>query len=177
MRNIFLVGLIFFFNNTYAQNTSLPDCPGSWNSHSWSNCFGVQVTPEGKKYISEFKDEAPHGSGRVYESDGSFYKGNLVRGRKQGKGEISYLSGDRYTGDFFDDKLDGEGVYHIFLSKARYEGSLKENLFEGTGTMYYADGGKYVGQWKADQKHGKGIEYNALGRVEFNGIYENGERQ
>ncbi len=177
MRKFFLIGLLSFAQNTFSQSTSMPDCPGTWNTHSWSNCVGVHVTPECKKYISEFKDEAPQGMGRIHESDGSFYKGNIVRGKKQGRGEITYASGDRYVGDFFDDKLDGEGTYHIFISKSRYEGSFKENLFEGSGTLYYSDGGKYVGQWKADQKHGKGIEYNALGRVEFSGQFENGERQ
>jgi hypothetical protein len=99
------------------------------------------------------------------------------RGKRQGKGELQYATGDRYVGEFFEDALDGEGVFYSTTVKGRYEGSFKDNNFNGYGTYFYADGSKYVGSWKDGKKNGKGIEYNSKGRVEFNGVFENDNRQ
>ncbi len=49
-----------------------------------------------------------------------------------GKGEYTYVRGDRYIGQFLLDK------------------------FHGTGTLYYVSGEKYIGGWADGVKHGKG---------------------
>lgn len=176
MKRIFLLVIIAFSAIVFAQQSRLPDCSGAWSNSSWSNCYGILSYGVEKKYIGDFKDEYPHGSGKFFYVDGAVFKGEVFRGKQQGKGEMQYPNGDRYVGEFFEDFKDGEGKYY-FSSGQRYEGSFKNGNFEGQGTMFYADGSKYVGSWKDDKRNGKGIEYNSKGRVEFNGIFEDDLRQ
>ena len=176
MKRIFLLVIIAFSATVFAQQSRLPDCSGAWSNSSWSNCYGILSYGVEKKYIGDFKDEYPHGSGKFFYADGAVFKGEVFRGKRQGKGEIQYANGDRYVGDFFEDLSDGEGKYY-YSNGQRYEGSFKNGNFEGQGTMFYADGSKYVGSWKDDKRNGKGIEYNSKGRVEFNGIFEDDLRQ
>jgi hypothetical protein len=177
MKRIFLLAIIAFSATVFAQQPRLPDCSGAWSNSSWNNCYGILSYGVEKKYIGDFKDEYPHGSGKFFYADGAVFKGEVFRGKRQGKGELQYASGDRYVGEFFEDVMDGEGVFYSAVSKGRYEGSFKDNNFNGYGTYFYADGGKYVGSWKDSLKNGKGIEYNSKGRVEFNGMFENDLRQ
>ena len=176
MKRIFLLVIIAFSATVFAQQSRLPDCSGAWSNSSWSNCYGILSYGVEKKYIGDFKDEYPHGSGKFFYVDGAVFKGEVFRGKQQGKGEMQYPNGDRYVGEFFEDFKDGEGKYY-FSSGQRYEGSFKNGNFEGQGTMFFADGSKYVGSWKDDKRNGKGIEYNSKGRVEFNGIFEDDVRQ
>jgi len=176
MKRIFLLVLIAFSATVFAQQSRLPDCSGAWSNSSWSSCYGILSYGVEKKYIGDFKDEYPHGSGKFFYVDGAVFKGEVFRGKQQGKGEMQYANGDKYVGDFFEDFKDGEGKYY-FSSGQRYEGSFKNGNFEGQGTMFYADGSKYVGSWKDDKRNGRGIEYNSKGRVEFNGIFEDDVRQ
>lgn len=55
-----------------------------------------------------------------------------VQRAKSGSGVLNYTNGNRYEGEYENDKRHGHG------------------------TLYYANGDKYVGQWKNDQKHGSG---------------------
>jgi hypothetical protein len=176
MKRIFLLAIIAFSATVFAQQPRLPDCSGAWSNSSWSNCYGILSYGVEKKYIGDFKDEYPHGSGKFFYVDGAVFKGEVFKGKQQGKGEMQYANGDKYVGEFFEDFKDGEGKYY-FSSGQRYEGSFKNGNFEGQGTMFYADGSKYVGSWKDDKRNGKGIEYNSKGRVEFNGIFEDDLRQ
>ena len=176
MKRIFLLVIIAFSATVFAQQSRLPDCSGAWSNSSWSSCYGILSYGVEKKYIGDFKDEYPHGSGKFFYVDGAVFKGEVFRGKQQGKGEMQYPNGDRYVGEFFEDFKDGEGKYY-FSSGQRYEGSFKNGNFEGQGTMFYADGSKYVGSWKDDKRNGRGIEYNSKGRVEFNGIFEDDVRQ
>jgi len=176
MKKTLLLVIMAFSSAIFAQQSKLSDCSGAWSNSSWSNCVGILSFGVEKKYIGEFKDEYPHGSGKFFYSDGKLYKGEIHKGKWQGKGEVHYANGDKYLGEVFDDTLDGEGKYY-FSSGQRYEGSFKNGNFDGQGTMFYADGSKYVGSWKDDKRNGKGIEYNSKGRVEFNGIFEDDVRQ
>lgn len=176
MKKIYCLLMVFLSSAVFAQQTRLPYCSGAWSDSSWSNCVGILSFGVEKKYIGEFKDEYPHGSGKFFYADGRIFTGEVHRGKWQGRGEVHYANGDRYVGEFFEDTLDGEGKY-FFVSGQRYEGSFKNGNFDGQGTMYYIDGSKYVGSWKEDKKHGNGIEYNPRGRVEFNGVFENDVRQ
>jgi hypothetical protein len=176
MKRIFLLAIIAFSATVFAQQPRLPDCSGAWSNSSWNNCYGILSYGVEKKYIGDFKDEYPHGSGKFFYADGVVFKGEVFRGKRQGKGETQYANGDRYVGEFFEDLRDGEGKYY-YSNGQRYEGSFKNGNFEGQGTMFFADGSKYVGSWKDDKRNGRGIEYNSKGRVEFNGIFEDDVRQ
>ena len=155
MKRIFLLVTIAFSATVFAQQSRLPDCSGAWSISSWNNCYGILSYGVEKKYIGDFKDEYPHCSGKFFYADGVVFKGEVFRGKRQGKGETQYANGDRYVGEFFEDLKDGEGKYY-FSDGQRYEGSFKNGSFEGQGTMFFADGSKYVGSWKDDKRNGKG---------------------
>ena len=65
-------------------------------------------------------------------------------------GTITYANGDKYVGEFRDDKYNGQGTYT------------------------YANGDKYVGEWRDGLPNGQGTYTSADGRVK-EGIWENGE--
>ena len=71
-------------------------------------------------------------------------------GKKHGEGTETFVSGDKYVGQYKDSKRDGEG------------------------TWTFADGGKYDGQFKDDKMHGLGKYTRANGTVLHDGEFENG---
>ena len=71
-------------------------------------------------------------------------------GKRQGKGKMTYDSGNYYEGGFLDDKFHGdEGIYHWF------------------------DGDEYSGGWKDGERHGIGSFTKSDGTVEYS-MYDNG---
>ena len=55
----------------------------------------------------------------------------------------------------------------------KYEGDWKNDKFDGKGIKYYRNGDKYDGQWKNGQKNGYGIKYFKNGN-KCEGFWKNG---
>jgi len=99
------------------------------------------VGPDGKK---QFKD---------YDDWGS-YEGDVDEaGNRQGKGKMTYVSGNYYEGGFVNDK------FHC-----------------DKGTYRWSDGDEHVGQWKDGERQGKGSFTNADGSVEYS-MYKKGQAE
>lgn len=64
-------------------------------------------------------------------------------------------SGDRYVGEFKDNKASGIGTL-TGPSGHQYVGEFKDNMMHGTGTFSWPDGRKYVGEFKDNKRNGKG---------------------
>ena len=87
----------------------------------------------------------------LYYEDGSYYKGELINGLRNGKGIDYYKNGKiGYDGDFVNDKYEGNGKY----------------IFE--------NGEYYIGEWSNGQRHGKGAMYLNNGYIKYAGIFING---
>ena len=56
-----------------------------------------------------------------------------------------FANGDKYEGEWCNDKMDGIG-----------------NIINILGTYYYGTGDKYEGEWLNGYEHGNGIKYNNL---------------
>lgn len=56
-------------------------------------------------------------------------------GIRMGKGELKWLNGDVYRGDFKDDICEGQATYTCSQSAAKYEGDWKALLRHGKGTL------------------------------------------
>ena len=97
--------------------------------------------------------------------DNGRYVGQIVNGKKEGKGIYYLNNGDRYEGDWKNDNKEGKGIYY-FKSGSRYEGDFKNGKSEGKGIYYWTDGDRYEGDYKNDKREGKGIYY-----------YKNGDRK
>lgn len=63
----------------------------------------------------------------------------------------------RYEGELIDDKiLNGYGTFY-FENGNKYIGQFKDNKMDGNGTLYLKNKDKYIGQFKNGKKNGKGI--------------------
>ena len=49
------------------------------------------------------------------------------------------FTGDRFEGEFKNDKFNGKGIYYYHNGK-RYEGNYKDNKRNGIGIYYWPDG-------------------------------------
>jgi len=96
-------------------------------------------------------------------------------------GTYTYPNGDKYVGEFKDDKRNGMGIY-IWgpiseFSGDKYAGQYKDNKFHGFGTYSFANGNRDVGQWENNKLNGNAIEYNADGSIYRQGVYKDDKLQ
>lgn len=94
---------------------------------------------------------------RTY-SDRSYYEGeyNPTSGKREGFGFYLYPGGDKYFGNWSNDKFNGKGSY-IYTNGERFEGEYQEGLRTGYGKFYAFNGGHYEGNFHQDKRHGNGI--------------------
>ena len=111
-------------------------------------------------------------------NDGRVYTGQVVNGRRHGRGTLTWPSGDIYEGDWRDDKQNGKGKYtwpdgtiyegdfvngnftgkgkYTWSSGNVYEGDFVDGNFTGKGKKIWVDGSVYEGDWRDDKRTGKG---------------------
>lgn len=83
-------------------------------------------------YEGELEGALPHGLGKMYKSDGSFFIGKFEEGRAQGAGLYVLPDGAYFEGELLDNCAHcerGRYVNHLLT----YEGGFKDNLFSGEG--------------------------------------------
>ena len=88
-------------------------------------------------------------------------------------GNQSQWAGDKYVGEYKDDKYHGQGTY-TFADGDKYVGEWKDDKIHGQGTYTYADGDRYVGEYKDGKKHGQGTYTFADGKQNI-GYFLNGK--
>ena len=127
--------------------------------------------------IDTFKHEYTHS---MMINDCLYYEGQILNGKRNGKGSIKSKSGQLvYEGSFKDDLYDGDGLWIseqglIFTgnfiqgkrngrgllfsneNKYRYDGEWIDDLKSGKGTETNPDGSSYVGEFFNNKKNGKG---------------------
>lgn len=114
-----------------------------------------------------------------------------------GKGQIFWLSGAKYEGEFSGGYLHGFGtlyasncsvytgawrmnIQHGFGKKQYsnsdiYEGLWKEGTREGSGRYKWSSGNIYIGNWKCGKMSGRGVMKWTSGEL-FDGLWLNGVR-
>ena len=107
-------------------------------------------------------------SGRVWKGLGnkdthSKYKGDIVNGKPNGQGTITYPDGRKYVGEWKNGTWNGEGTY-TFKDGFGYEGEWKNGEENGIGNLTYPNGDKYVGEFK-DGKMRDGKMYKRNGDI------------
>ncbi len=100
------------------------------------------------------------------------YSGDLVDGKKNGKGTYVYSDGEWYAGEWKDDKWHGKGKFYRANGDVYYDGEWNEGNKHGKGTYIYSDGSRYKGLWKDDKRHGKGKYYTSKGDLYYEGDWE-----
>lgn len=86
------------------------------------------------------------------------YRGEFRMGMKHGRGVKRWPDGDRYDGEFADDRRHGTGDYTWSptgpRSGERYVGSYRNDLRHGDGTYLWGSGDVYSGPWRDDKPIG-----------------------
>jgi hypothetical protein len=139
------------------------------------------VTGTASESIVEFSDGSFSGPVKAGKADGrgvttwkagefagDRFEGEYVDNRMHGTGVYVLANGDRYEGGFVDDKQHGSGVYG-WANGDRYEGQWTGGNMHGTGLKTWAGGARYEGGWADDRTHGGGIFWLADGIRCFDG--------
>ena len=88
-------------------------------------------------------------------NNGCVYTGQVVNGRRHGRGTLTWPSGSVYEGDWRDNKRTGKGKY-TWSNGDIYEGDFVDGKITGKGKKIWASGDVYEGDWRADKRAGKG---------------------
>ena len=74
------------------------------------------------------------------------YQGHHKDGKSEGYGVSTWPDGHKYEGQWLNDLMNGEGVFH-FADGRLYQGHYKDGRKEGYGVQTWPNGQKYEGQW------------------------------
>jgi len=153
---ILLSFALMLISNALGQN-NLPECQGS-DVSGWTNCIGRETTKH-HIYLGKFLYGKKHGFGQINliqpDFKGDKYVGEFKDDKFNGQGTYTYVNGDKYVGQFNDGKGNGQGTY-TYANGNKYVGEFKDNKFNGQGTYTYTNGNKYVGEFKDDKFNGQG---------------------
>jgi hypothetical protein len=81
------------------------------------------------------------------------YTGEFKAGRKHGKGLKTWANGDRYEGDFYEERIEGFGTYTFGRGPwagETYTGEYVGGRRHGHGVYRWASGDLYSGPWHED---------------------------
>ncbi|KEG08471.1 hypothetical protein DQ04_07111010 [Trypanosoma grayi] len=132
---------------------------------------GVQMIPNGEKYVGYFNNDAWHGAGTYCADDGSVYEGVWERGkllsvhyhgevdgeyRRHGRGQSYEADGSRYNGEWQHGERHGTGILQSG-SGAVYSGEFAFGQVEGEGKLLLS-ASVFYGTFRGGKKHGKGTE-------------------
>ncbi|MGQ0522411.1 MAG: protein kinase domain-containing protein, partial [Betaproteobacteria bacterium] len=136
----------------------LPACPSSYNSATWTNCFGERMNADGSKYIGEWKNGKYNGQGtQTYSSGvsaGYKYVGEFRDSNRHGQGTATFPTGQTYVGEFRNGKFNGQGT-STYSDGAKYVGEWKDDKYDGHGTYAWPDGRTYVGEFRGNRRNGQ----------------------
>ena len=152
-------------------------------------------------YTGQWSEEFKHGFGVQTYADGTVYKGQWSRNKRQGQGQYFYnltetvaettnIKGKRFSivGIWVDDQLDYASVQASFPDGFTYVGGWSEGGMEGAGILRDLHGNMvFEGHSKDGKRHGSGIWYLPKSEtsqihgeavsIEFHGNWEEDVRQ
>lgn len=109
-------------------------------------------------FEGSFVDNVPVGEGNLALSDGSYYSGCWLAGKRNGHGDMVFSNGDSYFGEWRNNMFHGTGTYKYAKENAIYKGEWSKGLQHGIG--YYKDlNFVYNGQWDQGWMDGDGHLY------------------
>ena len=97
----------------------------------------------------------------------------LVSCEKKEQVNLTFPNGDKYVGEFKDDKPNGKGTY-TWSDGGKYEGEYKDGKKNGQGTKTWTNGDMYEGKFKVGKYHGQGTYTWNDGR-KYVGEWKDGE--
>ena len=117
------------------------------------------------QYKGNFIKGSKEGLGYFIYKNGNKYKGYFKNNKKDGFGILYYKNGDKSIGEWTEDKKDGIGEY-IYYSGDFYSGRWAQDYKMGIGEFRFASNTAfYMGDWVKDLRHGYGIYRDKKGNV------------
>ena len=114
-----------------------------------------------------------HGKGVYTYPNGDKYDGEYENDKKHGKGVYTGASCYKYDGEYKDGQMHGKGVF-TFANGDKYDGAYEKGKKHGKGVLTSADGDKYDGEWLDDKMHGKGV-FTWNGGYKYDGEWKDGK--
>lgn len=104
-----------------------------------------------ERYMGECAEGLAHGLGEASGRDN--YKGSFLKGQKHGTGDYRWANGQRYRGQYSNDRRNGQGRLE-FSDGDAYEGGFVDGVMHGFGIYRWRDGRTYVGQHSSGSREG-----------------------
>jgi hypothetical protein len=136
-----------------------------------TNAAGVKL-----RYYGDLVKGKWEGTGLLSWANGNFYSGEFKNDVQHGKGIYIWANGYVYDGDWENGEANGMGVGFNIRGKWRYEGQYKDGKRNGSGIYHHEDGTFYIGGFENSKRQGFGSLNSADGQkvIKF-GLWENGE--
>lgn len=148
----------------------LEDC---FNSN-FEEIFHVVELEGGARYKGEMINGKRVGKGINRWENGDLYKGEWEKDLQHGSGWNIWVDGSNYVGGYKDSMKDGVGEY-VWEDGTRYIGGWKDNNIDGVGKYVWSDGREYAGEWSNGVMHGFGM-FTAKDGKKYQGKWYNGKK-
>jgi hypothetical protein len=140
------------------QTTTAPNANRKYRGELSLIKWGCKAT-----YTGDIHYQEPNGYGRLIFTSGArkdqVYEGNFVSGYITGRGTLTWPSGDKYVGEWKDNKENGQGTM-TWPSGSSYVGEYRDDVKNGRGVYTWSDGSKYNGEWRDNNMNGQGTMVN-----------------
>ena len=102
--------------------------------------------------------------GTVKYANGDKYTGEWKEDKAHGQGIYTYANGNKHVGEYEENKANGQGTY-TYANGNKHVGGYEDNKANGWGTYTYVNGNQYIGDFKNDERNGQGtLIYNSGGK-------------
>ena len=121
-------------------------------------------------YTGQVLNGKRHGRGTQIWDDGAKYEGDWENDKSNGYGTFYHTDGDVYQGYWKNNRANGKGIY-ISADGGRYEGFWIDDVQNGLGTEKWNDGSSYKGNYNMGKKEGYG-EYEWSNGCKYKGYWK-----
>jgi len=112
---------------------------------------------------------------RMQKYPNGIYYGEMINGRRHGKGILLRSNKGSYEGEWENDLKHGEGL-EFASNGSIYEGQYRNGKPDGYGIFLWPNGELYEGEWKSGIKHGQGLWKGIKGEF-YQGNWKNDRQE
>ena len=162
-KKILITFLSFFISSVLYSQSKLSECKPT-DKILYHNCYGKKIYGRnGEYYEAEFKNKLPVGELKF--SNGEKYIGEWKDNKgPHGKGTYIFKDGGKQVGTFKNGLLEGDGKSFGSNGKIVYDGKYKNGTPNGLGVLYLDEGGTYISEFKNGRPDGVGLETTTDGQ-------------
>ena len=110
---------------------------------------------ENGEYDGDIIDGKREGKGTMTYNNRYVYEGEWMNDERHGQGKMTFSNVDVYEGEWNKGNINGRGIMKMRDGRV-YDGEWKDNIINGQGKMTYSNGDVYEGEWKKGKRDGQG---------------------